>query len=286
MTTTLLRLDHLAVLRVSGPDRVALLQGQTSNDARRVDASRSQLTSFNNPKGRCYAIAVLAAWDDTHLLITERSVAEALAKRLRMYVLRSKAAVEAADELAVLGRLGDVDNAATGGVPVLGADPSGFASALTDGVLSIHLPDGRGLSLMPRAQAAALADGGDAWRARDVAVGLPTVVAETAEHFVPLWLGLERWGAIDYKKGCYTGQEIVARTHYLGVVKQRLYRGRVALPVAPGAKVMAGTQAIGEVVIGAHDGAGVALLLASREPPADAALSVDGQALSGLRGFD
>jgi hypothetical protein len=257
--TTLARLDHLAVLRVTGPDRVALLQGQTSNDARRVTTTRAQLTTFNTPKGRCYAVAVLAAHGDAHLLVVERSVAEALCKRLRMYILRSKAAVEPAADLAVIGRIGAHRAAA--------ADAAdGLAAAEADGELAVEMPGARELVVVPAARAAALPDGTAAWRLADVQAGVPTVVAETSERFVPLWLGLERLGAIDYRKGCYTGQEIVARTHYLGTVKQRLLRARSPAAVGPGTKVLgADGNALGEVVSCAPDGGGFALLLAARE---------------------
>jgi folate-binding protein YgfZ len=101
------------------------------------------------------------------------------------------------------------------------------------------------------------------------------VLPETAEHFVPLWLGLERVGAIDFKKGCYTGQEIVARTHYLGQAKQQLHRARCAQAAEPGTKLFAGgDQSIGEVVIAAPAGAAHALLFVGREAPAGAVITL------------
>lgn len=252
------RLDHLVALRVSGPDRVVVLQGQTSNDARRVTATQAQITTFNNPKGRCYAIAVLAAHEDTHLLIVERSVAELVCTRLRMYILRAKAAVEIAGDLAVTGREAPAVSTPTA-AGALGAE-------VRDGTLHLGFPGSRELVIVPTAQAAALADGSAAWRLGDIDAGVPTVVAETVEHFVPLWLGLERLGAIDYKKGCYTGQEIVARTHYLGTVKQRLYRARSPAAALAGSKVLGdGDQALGEVVSCAPVGDAFALLIAARD---------------------
>lgn len=268
MTPT--RLDHLAVVRISGADRVALVQGQASNDARKVDPSHAQFTSFSNPKGRCHALGVLAAQGETLLLVTERSVAVALTKRLSMYVLRSKARVELAEDLAVCGVIAPI-------VP--------WECGAVGGALHIGIPGGRALAITPQGDATGLAEGSDAWRLADIAAGLPTVTAETVEHFVPLWLGLERFGAIDFKKGCYTGQEIVARTHYLGSVKQQLHRARSSAAATPGTKIYAGTdQAIGEVVISAPDGATHALLLVARETPAATPLSlgaVDGPRLTG-----
>ncbi len=269
MTPT--RLDHLAIIRITGADRIALVQGQSSNDARKVDPSHAQLTSFSNPKGRCYAICMLAAHDESLLLATERSVAPALAKKLAMYVLRSKAKVELAEDLAVCGSASTLD---------------AWASATEEGTLSIGIPDSRSLRLVPRAAATSFSDGSDAWRLADIAAGIPTVTAETAEHFVPLWLGLERFGAIDFKKGCYTGQEIVARSHYLGQTKQQLYRARCSATAAPGTKLYAGTdQSIGEVAISAPDGVATALLLVARDTSPATPLSlgaVDGPRLTDL----
>lgn len=260
MTSALARLDHLAVIRVSGADRAALLQGQASNDARKVDPSHAQLTSFSNPKGRCFAIAVLAAQADELLLVTERAQASALAKRLSMYVLRSKAKVELAEDLAACGE---------------SAAGAAWRSEAVGAALRIGVPGDRRIVVMPRAATAGFSDGSVAWRRADIAAGIPTVLPETSEHFVPLWLGLEQLGAIDFKKGCYTGQEIVARTHYLGQAKQQLYRARCATDAAPGTKLYAGSdQSIGEVVIAAPDGGGSALLFVGREAPAGAAITL------------
>jgi hypothetical protein len=268
------RLDHLAALVVSGPDRVALLQGQSSNDVHRVDAARAQLTSFNSPKGRCYAVAVLAAWDDAHWLIVERSVAEALAKRLRIYVLRSKVTVALAADHALTA----LPRAA------LGAEAGDWTAQPRDGGLLVAVPGGRALRLAPRAaDHDALADGSPAWRLADQELGLATVEAATSERWVPLWMGLEALGAIDYQKGCYTGQEVVARSHYLGTVKQRTFRLRSAVPAAPGTRIFAGgDQALGEVASAAPCPGAWQLLCVGREAAPDAALRLgapDGPAL-------
>lgn len=269
MTLPLARLEHLAAIRVRGADRVALLQGQTSNDARKVNGSHAQLTSFSNPKGRCFAVAVLADAGDALVLITEAAVAPALAKRLSMYVLRSDAKVELATELAIGGR------------PAAGAAP--WSTRREGSALAIVLPGARELVLAP---AIVGADGSVAWRLADIENGIPTVLPETAEHWVPLWMGLARLEAIDFKKGCYTGQEIVARTHYLGTAKQQLHRASCAVAAAPGAKLFAGgDQPIGEVMVSAPTRAGHALLAVARDVPAGTTVTlgaIDGPALEGL----
>lgn len=268
MAHPLVRLEHLAAIRIRGADRAALLQGQSSNDVRKVDASHAQLTSFSNPKGRCFAVAVLADAGDSLLLVTEAAIAPALAKRLSMYVLRSDAKVELASDLAVGGRR---------------ATAAPWTVRQDDGAPAIALPGARELVIAATARLAGATEGGAAWRLADIESGFPTVLPETVEHWVPLWMGLARFDAIDFKKGCYTGQEIVARTHYLGTAKQQLHRARSAGAALAGTKLFAGgDQPIGEVMVSAPDGDRHALLAVAREAPAAAMVtlgSVDGPAL-------
>ena len=293
---SLARLDHLAVLRLTGPDRVALVQGQASNDATRVDAAHAQLTSFSTPKGRLLAIGVLLALGDEHLLITEASVAASLAKRLAMYVLRSKAKVELATEAFTLfGLIGAGESKALASVGLALPAHDWDAAPVTDGTV-IRIPQARALivasrgagdSLLAELTLHAKPVAADAWRLADIQAGLPSIVATTSEHFVPLWLGLDAIGAVDFRKGCYTGQEIVARTHYLGSVKQQLYRATAPSSVEPGTKLYAegGTQSVGEVVSAAADGSAFQVLAALRTDAATAGVrigSAAGPALDGV----
>jgi folate-binding protein YgfZ len=270
MNATPAHLPQLAVLRLTGPDRVALLQGQASNDATRVGPTAAQLTSFSDPKGRCHAVAVLAARAEEHLLITEASVADALCKRLAMYILRSKVRIEVATDLAVLGQ------AAGSG--------SDWAAAEHDDALAIRVPGARELLVATMTRAAGLPDGSGPWQRDDVAAGLAWISAATAGHFVPLWLGLERFGAIDFRKGCYTGQEIVARSHYLGKVKQALHRATAPAAVAPGTTVRdaSGADAGGIVTAVACDDGRHAVLAVLRSERAGQVLQADGVTLDGV----
>lgn len=268
MSTVLRRLPQFRVLRLTGADRVSLLQGQSSNDAQRVTPGEAQLTSFNDPKGRCLAVAVLAATADAHLLVTEASVAAGLAKRLSLYILRSQVKIALADDLVVCGRL-------------TGTDAPAWHQTQAGEALEIALPDARRLVVTTTAGSTACADDDGGWRLADVRLGLPWVVAQTVGHFVPLWLGLERFAAIDYRKGCYTGQEIVARTHYLGKQKQALYRTRAAVALAPGTTVRTGDgREAGEVVQGATAADGTQeLLLVLRSALTAGPLAADGVAI-------
>lgn len=274
MKTQLLPLTEHRCLRIQGAEARDFLQGQLSNDLRLLTPTQAQLGSYNSPKGRVLAVLHLRE-EAPDSVITEvhESVADATLSRLRMFVLRTRVQVSLADAVHTLGVVGDdaasllrdldlpvpADTAlgcaadATRGLQVLrriGTAPrfsiSGRAPAL--GELFARVPaDYRG-------------DCSDLWRAADIEAGVPTVFAATREHFVPQSIDLDLLGGISFDKGCYTGQEIVARLHYLGQVKRRLFVCHVegSLPPA-GTEVLAGASGVaaGEVVDAVASGRGI-----------------------------
>jgi len=141
-------------------------------------------------------------------------------------------------------------------MPVAAPKPcrqQGCGVLVRDGVTVIHLPTQRYLVVMPRERAQAPDDAG-AWMALDIAAGIPFIMLATQEEFVPQMVNLDLIGGLSYTKGCYPGQEIVARTHYLGRLKQRMYRARVDGSAAAGDKLYCadlGDQASGMIVAGA-----------------------------------
>lgn len=283
-------LSPLAWLRVRGEDAVSFLQGQLSNDVTQLRETRGQLSSYNNPKGRMLAVLQLSRRDDEILLELPASLRDPTLARLKMFVLRAKVQLSAAEDLAALGLIGDEapallaaldlpcpaqpqDCASTpAGLQVLrrlGERPRfsilGPAAALD--ALRARLPAGRG-------NAASY----EAWRRADIEAGVPVVLPQTREHFVPQMANLDLLGGISLNKGCYTGQEIVARLHYLGQLKRRLFVARIqgAAP-APGNEVHAAgeEQAVGEVVDAVDSGDGSALAsLVLQLSQRDAALRV------------
>lgn len=262
-------LDELAYLRVRGADAVGFLQGQLSSDLRLLTPQRAQISSYSNPKGRMLAVLHLLRQGDDILIEVHRSVAEATLKRLRMFVLRAKLTIEdvsanfpaigllgpqAAGSLAALGweaPAQPLDCAASGDVVIvrrLGQLPRysvhGPAPALQ--ALRESLPAGRF----------------DDWKHADLLAGVPTVYPETRELFVPQMANLDLLGGVSFSKGCYTGQEIVARLHYLGQLKRRLFllQGETAEP-RPGQPLYAAgeSQAVGEIVDSVPEAAGGSL---------------------------
>lgn len=271
-------LVELTVLRITGTDSNEFLQGQFSNDVRKVDAEHHQLSSYCTPKGRILALFILAQQGDEYLLILPRELAEATLKRLRMFVMRSDVTIEdMGDELAVLGFSGSqAEGRLQELIGTLPASPGDSLSA--NNSLILHLsgntprylliaPQPRALELWQTSEAQTIAVGSEAWRLLDIRAGRPQVFSETVEAFVPQMLNLQHIDGVNFKKGCYPGQEVVARMQYLGKLKRRMYRAQMAadeLP-SPGQALFAAksssAQGAGKVVCAAHTSSGEVELL-------------------------
>jgi folate-binding protein YgfZ len=228
------RLQHLGVLRVAGPDAAAFLQGQISADTRRLAAGTPLLAAYCTPQGRVIAVLRLLPHTAGILAILPRELVEPVAGRLRRYVLRSKVRIEdASDELAAAGHFGSAAlHAATLRIPdaqhpYVETDGIGVAGAGDDARYWVVGPATR-LAELELGGAPADADRIERdWRLADVAAGLPQVYASTSEAFVAQMLNLDLLDGISFKKGCFTGQEIIARTQHLGRIKRRMLRLRL-----------------------------------------------------------
>lgn len=216
-------LDDLGTLRFRGTDVRKFLQGQLSNDIERVSSEVALRAGLHNPQGRTLALLLLLATDDGDLLaILPQDLTASVVTQLKRYVLRSRVTIS--DETAhyrIYGLQG-TDALSVGGGQVC-------AYGLQN--------DARRLLLQPAAHAASLASmTREQWRALDIAGGLASVSAEISGQFVAQMLNLDCIDAISFSKGCYTGQEVIARAHYRGRVKRRLQRFVTQAPqrLAPG----------------------------------------------------
>ena len=243
--TFALALPQLALIRVTGADADTFLQGQLSNDLRQLSPARAQLSSLNSAKGRL--LAILHAWreGDAVLLELPRALLDPIAKRLRLYVMRSKVTLAAAEDLLVTGLAGpDAAKAlAQAGLPM----PSGPLECAHAGGVTVTKRLGspeRYTLISPAAQPPRLAvPSGDAqaWKQLEIQAGVPVVYPETQDRFVAQMCNLDALGGIAFDKGCYTGQEVIARVHYRGAVKRHMSLLRLAGPApAPGAKIAEG----------------------------------------------
>src|SRR5580698_5519410 len=222
-----LDLERWAVLRIAGPDAVRFLQGQLSNDVALLNAERSLLAGFHNPQGRVIAILRLLQWAPEEVLaLLPRELVSSVIERLRRFVLRAKVRLtDATPEWRVLGLIGTDDTPPHGLRLPLGAG----AQLHGDGQLCVRVSDAPSRCVLLTAAGndplpdCAPADPRE-WTRLDVAAGMPQVYAQTSELFVAQMLNLDLIEAISFSKGCYTGQEVIARAHYRGRVKRRMQR--------------------------------------------------------------
>ena len=253
------RIDDWGVIRARGADAATFLQGQLTNDVLGLDAGRARLAGFCSAKGRLQAsFVVWKASDDEYLLACSASLLAATLKRLSMFVLRAKCRLsDASDEIALFGVAGgDSAAAMIGAAAAWQVRPHGAATA-------IRVPDAAGVSRVlvaaPTGSDVLLAEAPplslSVWHWLEVESGIVTIEAATVDRFVPQMVNFELVGGVDFQKGCYPGQEIVARAQYRGEVKRRM-----VLVQTPGAALKPGQEFNGGVVVDGAAGEALAVM--------------------------
>ncbi|MGR3913463.1 MAG: hypothetical protein OD918_02880 [Gammaproteobacteria bacterium] len=275
----LVTLDSLALVDVGGDDAQGFLQGQFCNDVDDAQAGHAQLNAYCNPKGRVLAVLRLVRHARGFWLVMPAKLADGLIARLKMFVLRAKVDI-AKSPLQLLGVMNhgdamDVDD-------VGDADEIARAHLDTVDIASRQIFIGKPDALAQVAIGVTAEPTDEIWRLADILAGLPQIYAPTAGAFIPQTINLDLTGGLSFTKGCYPGQEIVARLRYRGKVKQRMlaaYAPGAAAP-PPGAPLYAADseQKIGQVV-DAVECAGGCMLSASMRTgmPADGALCLQPQ---------
>jgi tRNA-modifying protein YgfZ len=226
------RLLHLGILRFTGPDSLSFLQGQVSNDTRRLAEGHSVPAAYSSPQGRVLALMHLLPHSSGIIAILPRELVLPTLESLRRFVLRAKVKIEdASDVLGVAGQH-DARSLQSAGI----ATPQSSMGYLEEQGIGVSAVNGDAGRYWIVAAAEALAERGLAgdllhaerieheWRLADIRAGLPQIYLATREAFVAQMLNLDLLDAISFTKGCYTGQEIIARTQHLGRIKRRLYR--------------------------------------------------------------
>lgn len=232
------RLPGHDVLALTGRDAVAFAQAQFMNDVAALDDGGWHWNGWLTPKGRVIALFALLRRDaETLWLVLPDTGAGELATKLQRFVFRSKVRLEPCDDLHANGRFEAPSMA------------SGSTIAQVDGAFELDVGGDGGPRCLRIAPTEAAPDEALAarWRGFDLQHGLPRLRDAQVESWTPQQLSLERLHAFSVKKGCYPGQEIVARTHFLGQVKRGLALFRACGPVSESASVEAGDRAIGTV---------------------------------------
>lgn len=259
----------LGVVRINGEDALTFLQGQFSNDVNLLNESNSQLNSYNSPKGRMYASFRLFKNENDYFMLLPKEIIEPIIKRLRMFVMRSKVVIEdLSDNWKCIGLSGSEINNPVNQVPenidevihenqvaylrIPGIDKRILITGPNDDIDRIENKIKENLILSDS----------NHWKRLDIHAGLPNIYSTTQEDFVAQMVNLPLVNGVSFTKGCYPGQEVVARMHYLGKLKKRMYRIIIDSNTAPapGENLYLGdgenAQSVGEIVDAQLDNSG------------------------------
>ena len=236
------RLNRYGLLAVTGSDARDFLHAQLTNDIAQLPADRAALAGWCTAKGRLLASLLVIPSPDGFLLQLARDIAASTAKRLSMYVLRSK--VKITDESDRLVQLG-----------VWTRDWSIPDVAWDGPSVRVRVGEQRFLHIGP-SLSTACQKSEEAWVLDEIRAGRPLITAATQDKFVPQMVNFEKLGAINFQKGCYPGQEIVARAQYRGEVKRRL----VHVHAPAGTELQPGQEYNGGVVVDSAAGEALAVM--------------------------
>lgn len=269
-------LKQTGLLVLEGEDAVSFIHGQLSNDIEHLGNNQARLAAYCNPQGRM--LALFHAWKSAGKvwLTVPLDILPALQKRLQMYILRAKVTIsDESGNMAILGIGGEKGGEVLSkwfdtlpsepfgktenehGVLVRVADAFGFPRYL------LTIPDNSLQAVESELSATLSVCDENGWTMGDIKAGVPQITLPVQDKFIPQMVNLEEVGGLSFKKGCYPGQEVIARSQYKGTVKRRMVHGMVELPfegnpsvdvnMAPGADIVAPSgQACGTIVCSAR----------------------------------
>ncbi|GAB4361506.1 MAG: folate-binding protein YgfZ [Gammaproteobacteria bacterium] len=266
--TVLCDLSHRGQLQVAGEDAAEFLQGQLTNDVLQLEAGRSLISAYCDHKGRILALFRVWRDGDVFHLTLPRELVTITAQRLGMFLLRSRATIEdQSDHWVRLGLAGpdaEATLAETGfetpATPNRWIEQEGKRITRLPGAtprFELQLPPEAAETVWNALTRGARPAGRDAWTLQEIHAVIPEVFLATRETFTPQMLNLEVIDGVSFTKGCYTGQEVVARTQFLGTIKRRTFPARIPCdtPPAPGTELVAENatsgQAAGRIVLAA-----------------------------------
>lgn len=238
----LIPLSQLGILEIKGDDSTSFLQNLLTNDVDALSINQSQLNGFCNAKGRLFAIFLLIRRAGSFQLVLPRTMCVGLQQRLTMYKLRSKVVIsENSDDLSLLGLVSNTENT----IANINLPTQDYQVSENENALFIKLPGliDRYLCLDHQPEIERFCQqlieqqwhvaSETTWQVMDINAGLATVLPETKEKFTPQQLNFDLIGGVSFNKGCYPGQEVVARLHYLGNPSRRLFSAHCREKVQP-----------------------------------------------------
>ena len=234
----LIDLSHLGLIGLEGEDAESFLQGQMTNDVRSLTADHFQISACCSPKGRMLANFLVFRHRQKIVLQMPRDIQQILLKRFPMYILMSRTKVtDASDGLVCVGLLGESAQALLqlhfNRVPATAWDAvqeNGFTLLRHPGetprIEIVGEPDAM-MTLWEKLARSTIHGTSGRWTLEDIRAGIPTLHGSTSESFLPQMTNMDLIDGVSFTKGCYTGQEVVARTRYLGKIKRRMYLARI-----------------------------------------------------------
>jgi folate-binding protein YgfZ len=304
------RLPDRSVLRVGGEEARDFLQAILTQDIASIEPGDVRLAALCSAKGRTLGLFRVVAHRDGFDLLMPRELCPAIEKRLNLYVLRRDVRIERLDDIVCAGLMwsgGPADARPGSADPEIDATIATLAGDRTESDRGPSLVDAAGRLCLREDRSGATRrlsiygpeeivtqwlagidgepTGSDAWVRAEIEERLPEIVPATSEHFVPQWINLDDLDAFSLRKGCYPGQEVIARMHYLGHPNRRLFAAQAPglAPPAPGTPIETETgETAGEVVRSAPlpDGAGASLLGVIKLKHLHTPLRIDGLTLS------
>ena len=196
----MIQLPYLSATRLIGPDAGSFLQAQLSADISALEDGQSTFAAYCSPQGKVFGLLLVAMHNDNYTVVGSARLLPSIVQRLRIYIFRSKVEIKPLDKLQVCGLLPSQPDDPSSEVLAPGSLPLRYAM-VSEGTQNDEATD--------------------RWRQSELNHGVAWLDANTTEKFIPQMLGYDQLGAVSYSKGCYPGQEIVARTHYLGRVKRK-----------------------------------------------------------------
>ena len=247
-------LSSFAVLAVSGDDRHAFLHGQFINDLNLIESPAAQLSAWCNPKGQVITNFIIINTGISYLLIFKQDLKDYVLKRLTMFVLRSDVKIEDISETSPLVGIANINDLSilTEDVPTNAGD-----IIANEGIIIVSHPDNSGRYLITGTIEALInklpelnvkLNNSSSWELLDILSGLPWITAATQEQFLPQMLNLDTLKGLSYQKGCYPGQEVIARLHYRGEVKKRVQLINSEHELTVGGNITSSENKVGTVI--------------------------------------
>mgnify|MGYP001192113974 FL=1 len=219
------KLEHLGIVEIKGGDSAEFLQGQMTQDIYSIKDSEATLTSILNPQGRIISTAFVFKWGESFILMVSNEVLDKLISWLSRFILRSEVEITKLED-SIFGlnqenakKLCNILNVETNDIS-FESDESCLKTIEADDERAFLI--GKSENLLDDLSISTLTT--KDWKMSDINAGIPIIYGENIEKFIPQMVNLDLINGISFSKGCYTGQEIVARVQHKGKVKQRMFR--------------------------------------------------------------